>query len=84
MFILKLAVVKASTAKFDASCFTSIVSPFKQSTFATKFSELKFMKFESCVFFRFTEIILFETFEEIDNEVKSSRNRIVMHYLSTL
>ena len=51
MFILKLAVVKASTAKFDASCFASIVSPFKQPTFAAKFSKVKFQKFKSRVFF---------------------------------
>ena len=40
MLILKAAVVNASTAKFDASSFASIASPFKLSTFLVKFSEL--------------------------------------------
>ena len=40
MLILKAAVVNASTAKFDASSFASIASPFKLPTFLVKFSEV--------------------------------------------
>ena len=41
MLMLKAAVVNASTAKFDASSFASIASPFKQPTFLVKFSEFE-------------------------------------------
>ena len=40
MLILKAAVVKASTAKFDANSFVSIGSPFKLPTFWVKFAEI--------------------------------------------
>ena len=51
---------------------------FRRKIFWSEISEIQ----KSCIF-RFTEIISFETGEEIDNKVWSARNKIVMHYLST-